>query len=136
MKSTLILADAATGNEDGTYSLLRAGISELRVPTGQPLFFTGALVSRLEATPADKGSYEVSIRFQTDGGELIGKPTSLKFEVGDTKQSVLNAVMAFHVQLPKLGRYEFSLFIDGKKIDSTFLDAIPVVDVPHPKVAK
>jgi hypothetical protein len=136
LKSTLILADAASASDDGTFSLLRGGISEVRIVPGQPVVFSGALVARLEASPEEKGTHDVSMRFQTDGGETVGKAADVKFIVGDTKQSVLNAVMSFHVPLPKLGRYEFSVLVDGKKINSVFLDAVTLAVAPEAKGAK
>jgi hypothetical protein len=124
LKSTVILADAASANDDGTFSLLRGGISEVRVIPGSPLLFSGSLIVRLEATPEEKGSYDVAIRIETDAGEPVGEQPRVKFVVGEKGSSVLNAAANMHLLLPKLGRYEFSVQVDGKKIDKTYLTAV------------
>lgn len=126
MKPTLILADSASPNPDGTYSLLRGGLNEVRIPSGAPIIFHGSLLARLEATPEEKGTYEVSITFRSDNGEPIGKEPKMKFEVGAVRPSVLNIVMDMRMKLPKLGRYEISMIVGDKKVDSLSLTAIAV----------
>ena len=120
MKATLLLADAATANPDGTISLLRGFISKVNVPAdhpaGAPIPFQAALIARLEIDkPGDSGSSQVEVFLKSEEGTEIIPPLTMTAKTQSDKHNHVLVINA-HVLLPKVGRYNFFLHWDGKEI--------------------
>ncbi len=114
MKAALILADAATGHPDGTFSLLRGGITQVNIPPNKPVLFKGALVARVEGTRGEAGKHKFRIVCVTEDGGEIAPPIEGELEIppqGGAANIVMNTQLAF----PKLGNYEFAITIDKQQ---------------------
>ena len=125
MKVTLTMADAISTHPDGTFSLLRGGITQCAVPPGQPIGFKGALLARVSADKADEGKHRITIKAKDGNEKEIIPPVSHDFEVG-TRLTNLNMLMDIQVQLPGYTVCEFSVYIDDKKMDAWSFDVKPL----------
>jgi len=122
LKAILILSDAASSHPDGTFSLLRGGISEINVPKNRPAAFKGALVARITASAAEAGVHEVKVRcINQDGGSIIPDVTA-QFNVPDNG-GVVHIVMEMAILFPSLGKYEFSIAVDKHEMDTWPIEA-------------
>ena len=110
MKVTLLLGSAATGHEDGTVSILRAGINRITNPS-LPVRFMAALVVKIDAEAAESGDHSVKIRIIDEDGKDIAPTLNGNFKVG-THGGTSNIILNFRIVFPKYGRYEFSTVID------------------------
>ncbi len=63
MKAMLMLATRtrASHHPDGTFSLLRGGITEVTVPPGEPGAFRAALVARVVGAASEAGKHDFRI---------------------------------------------------------------------------
>lgn len=118
MKATLVLADAACAHPDGTFSLLRGGITEVHVPRGRPATFKGALAVRVVGTAGEAGeTHEFKLRCTDEDGHPVAPELTGTFKIppsGGASQTVISHEIIF----PKLGRYVFSVMIDRVEMDS------------------
>ena len=117
-----MLADAASAHPDGTFSLLRGGITGVNVPRNRPVFFRGAVVARIAGERGEAGKHEFKLACLTEDGDEVAPPVSGALEVpkgGGAVQLCLN----LGVPLPRTGRYEFSILIDGQQKDAWGFDA-------------
>jgi hypothetical protein len=122
VKAVLILADAASGHPDHTFSMLRGGITELKVPKNQPPLFRGALVVRITGERAEAGKHEFKIVCVDEDGSEVAPPLPGTMEVppqGGNAHIVLNMQITF----PKPGRYQFSIVVDRIELDSWVFEA-------------
>ncbi len=122
VKATLILADAASAHPDGTFSLLRGGITEVNVPPNRPAAFLGALVARVPRSMSETGTHAVKIGCVNEDGGEVAPPIEGGFEIppqGGASQLVLSMQLA----LPRLGRYEFAIAIDKHQLDTWAFEA-------------
>ncbi|MBI4564499.1 MAG: hypothetical protein HY716_07400 [Planctomycetes bacterium] len=121
MKAHIIMADAASMHPDGTFSLLRGGITTVNIAKGRPLFFKGAMVARVLSEPGESGPHEFRIRCVDDDGKPVAQDLDGKFEIppqGGTVQLVLDMQIVF----PKFGRYEFSLAVNRRQMDAWMIE--------------
>jgi hypothetical protein len=111
VKAILLLCDAASSHPDGTFSLLRGGITECYAPADKPVVFDGAVVVRIVGSPAESGSHEFRLQVVNEDGHSVAPKVEGSFHVpsaGGAVQLVLNIQLVF----PKHGRYEFSISVD------------------------
>jgi hypothetical protein len=116
VKAVLILADAASGHPDHTFSLLRGGITEMSVPRNQPVVFRGALVARVTGIRAEAGKHDFRIVCVDEDGKQVAPPLQGNLEVppqGGNAHIVLNMQLTF----PRPGRYQFSIVVDRSELD-------------------
>lgn len=122
MEATLILADAATGHPDGTFSLLRGGITELHIKPNTPPVFRGALVARILVEPSEAGKHSFKIVCTNDDGHLIGREFEGEFGVAKGGGAV-NLTLTMQVPFPCVGRYTFAIAVDSRQLDSWTIEA-------------
>lgn len=122
MKAVLILADAATAHPDGTFSLLRGGVSETGVPKNRPAMFRGALVVRITSARGEAGAHSFKLSCVDEDGAPVAQELSGNF---DTPQQggTVQFVWDLQLILPRLGRYEFNITVDKIQLDSWTLAA-------------
>lgn len=112
MNAILMLCEAATGHPDGTISMLRAGIDQVRAPA-EPIPFQGALVVRMEAEIGDTGEHQFDLQCLDQDGKLVLPPLNGRFSVptvGGTNHLILGLALRF----PKVGEYVFYFRVDNK----------------------
>lgn len=114
MRAALILADAATGHPDGTFSLLRGGITQVNIPPNRPVLFKGALVARVEGTRGEAGKHKFKIVCVTEDGGEVAPPIEGELEI-PPQGGAANVVMNMQLAFPKLGNYEFAILIDKQQ---------------------
>ena len=117
MKATIILADAASQHPDGTFSLLRGGISTVTVPLGQPVFFHGAFIARVAAELSEAGPHSFEVKVINHDGKRVAPPIQGEFVVPDGGGGT-QFIVHFNLALPDYGRYQFALLIDNQESDS------------------
>jgi hypothetical protein len=116
------MADAATVHPDGTFSLLRGGITQINVPGNSPIRFRGALVARIVATPSERGAHTFRVICTDQDGGLIGQEMKGDFPI-PPEGGMGNVVAMVELILPRLARYQFSLSVDGHELDTWPLEA-------------
>ena len=129
MKAVLVLADAASGHPDGTFSLLRGGITQVNILPNRPVTFKGALVARVEGTRGEAGKHEFRIVCVTEDGGEVAPPITGEFEI-PSQGGAVNVVLDMQLALPKLGNYEFSIMIDKHQKDTWPLEAREAIRGP------
>jgi len=117
VKAWILLADAASAHPDGTFSLLRGGITELNVPRGQPLAFQGAFVVRVFGSIGDAGPHELAIRVTSEDGKSVAPNLQGNFNI-PPGGGATQVVASFNLIFPAYGRYTFFLTIDRQQADS------------------
>jgi len=132
LKAKLILCDAAVIHPDGTFSLLRGGIDLVTHSPGKPLIFRGALVARIEATPAEKGSHSLKLMCIDEDGNSILPEASGSFQIAD-KGGGYHLALNVQVVFPKVGRYDFRLSVDGHEMDVYTLTVLVQQKEPNKK---
>ena len=124
MDAVLLLADAASQHPDGTFSVLRAGVDRVFGPT-EPVQFRGALIARVKATLNEAGEHGFSLRCTDFDGAAVMPAIEGRFVSpphGGGMQFIVNCAL----QLPRYGKYQFSLSIDGEEQDSWTLAATKI----------
>lgn len=116
MKGKLILAEAATGHPDGTFSVLRAGLNQVSSDT-LPTSLNGALVARIETDLADQGPHQFELRCMDADGKQMIQPIQGNFDAPQGGGNT-NLILGIGIPLPKAGRYEFVLRVDNVVQDS------------------
>ena len=126
MIGRLILGEASTSHPDGTFSLLRGGIT-IVYGESAPFAFKGALVVCLESDIGDQGSHRFDVTcMDEDGGEALPKLEG-GFDVGK-KGAVSTFNLGINTKLKKKGRYVFVLRVDNVQRDTwtlTTTDELP-----------
>ena len=117
MKAWIVLADAASAHPDGTFSLLRGGITELNVPKGQPLVFQAAFVARVLGSIGDAGEHRLEIRVTNEDGQPVAPNVEGSFSI-PAGGGATQVVASFNLRFPEYGRYTFWLTIDRQQADS------------------
>src|SRR5262245_42940969 len=117
MKAFILLADAASAHPDGTFSLLRGGITEVNVPMGQALVFHGAFVVRIVGTLADAGQHTMAIKVITEDGKSVAPDVQGQFAI-PAGGGATQVVASFNMVLPAYGKYVFWLSVDRAEADS------------------
>ena len=117
MKAFILLSDAASAHPDGTFSLLRAGITDVNIPQGQPLVFHGAFVARIVGTSGDAGAHALAIRVMTQDGKAVAPDVQGQFSIPDGGGAT-QVVANFNLLFPAHGRYTFWLSVDRNEADS------------------
>lgn len=135
MKGRLILAEAATAHNDGTISMLRAGINSVKAAK-LPIILKGALVASIFAEASERGTHNFELScLDEDGGDRM--PTIKgSFEVPQTGGNN-NLIIAFSKKLEGWGAYQFNLLIDRQEQDSFTLmvENIEKTDDGSPRTA-
>ena len=116
MKATLLLCDAASAHPDGTFSVLRGGITEVNVPPNKPVVFRGALVARITGTRGESGKHTFKIVCLTEDGAEVSPPFTGEFDVPPQGGNA-NICLSMQLALPRVGHYEFSIMVDNHQLE-------------------
>lgn len=122
MKAFLLVADAARPHPDGTFSLLRGGISEVHVPRDKPVTFKGAVIARIVGSRGESGPHEFKMQCVNEDGASVAPDLSGSFDLAPHGGSV-HLIWDLQLVLPRHGRYECSLAVDRHQLDSWILEA-------------
>jgi hypothetical protein len=110
----MILAESASNHPDGTFSLLRGGISQL-YSHRFPVPFDGAIIIRIVGDPAESGTHSLRcVVVHQDGGELS------RFEVGfDVREGGGGSALVLKMRqtFAKPGYYSFRVAVDSHVMD-------------------
>ena len=121
MNAWMILADSASPHQDGTISMLRAGINRVWAAS-EPISLKATLVARVDAEPSEKGSHEFSIVCVDEDGKDKLPPLKGTFQVPQGGGNS-NFLLGLPTQLPNFGLYSFRLVIDRREHASLRLKA-------------
>jgi len=122
VKATLLLADAVTAHEDGTFTVLRGGIN---LTTGQgqgPFLFNGGMLVRLIFAKTELGRHDVMVTCVNDKGEACTDHFSRSVVVTEQRR-VFSLCVAIMMAIPQVGRYKFVLSVDGRPVEEWPLEA-------------
>lgn len=119
MKGRLIFADSATGHNDGTVSMLRAGINRVRT-SETPIPLRGTLVATIDAEASERGHHEVEVNCIDEDGNNRLPSVKMSFDVpkGGGRN---NLIIAINKRVTEFGVYQFNLVIDRHEVDSLLL---------------
>lgn len=116
MTGSIILAEAATNHPDGTTSMLRAGIDNVRAER-TPALFRGALVARIEGEAGERGRHDFEINCIDEDGNDQLPPIKGQFDLPNSggKNTL---VLALQTKLERFGLYQFNLVLDKALVSS------------------
>ena len=109
MEATIILAEAITVHPDGTFSMLRGGISRVLGPL--PLPFKGAVLAHFAADLSESGPHNWRLCVVDEDGNDVMPRVSGAFTVPDGGGNGSFA-MAFSCNFQEYGNYSFRLALD------------------------
>ncbi len=116
MRAKIALAEAATLHPDGTVSILRAFITNIR-GSAPPYPFKGCLVVRIVGELNEIGKHDFELRcMDEDGGDVL-PPLKGQFEV-PKGGGVVGLILELRVAFKKTGRFMFSLRVDNVEADT------------------
>lgn len=114
MKAFLLLADAGSVHPDGTFSLLRTGITEFRQPKAGPTKWRACVVACVRAsTPEELGKHKARITLSGPSGKVLDAVGEIEVKKGGSA----NVLIDLDVELPGAGLYEIALHVDEKEYD-------------------
>ena len=123
MKARLLLAEAATSHPDGTFSVLRAGVTNVWGDK-PPVNLQASLVTRIDADLGDVGDHRIEIMCMDEDGKEVMPKLDGQFAVargGGHNNILLNFGFGF----PAFGLYTFVVRVDGMQYDTWTLKASP-----------
>lgn len=123
MKARLLLAEAATSHPDGTFSVLRAGVTNVWGDK-PPVNLQASLVTRIDADLGDVGDHRIEIMCMDEDGKEVMPKLEGNFQVargGGHNNILLNFGFGF----PAFGIYTFVVRVDGMQYDTWSLRAAP-----------
>lgn len=123
MHGFLLLADAARAHPDGTFSLLRGGITRLHSARNEAIRFRGSLVARLHGEAGDEGDHPFEIRLMNDHGDDIMPRLSGSIPI-NRGGSDGQVVADIQVPIPGYGSYKFVLRVDNQVMAEWALEAV------------
>ena len=109
MEATIILAEAVTLHPDGTFSMLRGGIT--RVWGALPVILKAALLVRFMADTTESGQHNWRICVIDEDGKDVMPRLQGSFSV-PAGGGAGNVVMGFCGQFAKYGTFSFRLTLD------------------------
>lgn len=115
MKAHIVLAEAATTHPDGTISMLRAGINQIR-GEGPPFKLRAALAVRIQAELGDAGKHRFDLKCMNEDGAEALPTLEGEFEVAQGG-GVSSFVLAMQVDFQAAGRFLFVLRVDRVQLD-------------------
>ena len=123
MKARLLLAESATSHPDGTFSVLRAGVTNVWGDK-PPVNLQASLVTRIDADLGDVGDHRIEIMCMDEDGKEVMPKLEGNFQVargGGHNNILLNFGFGF----PAFGLYTFVVRVDGMQYDTWTLRASP-----------
>ena len=132
MKAFLLLADAARPHPDGTFSLIRGGITEVNVPKNQAAGFRGTLVARIMGSRGESGPHEFKLMCVNEDGQPVAPEMSGTFNI-PLQGSAVQLIWDLQLALPNRGRYEFTVTVDRHQLDTWSLDVKDATDASQMK---
>ena len=123
MKARLLLAEAATSHPDGTFSVLRAGVTNVWGDK-PPVNLQASLVTRIDADLGDVGDHRIEIMCMDEDGKEVMPKLEGNFQVargGGHNNILLNFGFGF----PAFGLYTFVVRVDATQYDTWTLRASP-----------
>jgi hypothetical protein len=123
VKAFLIVADAARVHPDGTFSLLRGGITTLTTEETKPAVLKASVMARISVDPGEQGPHEFKIQVINEDGLQVMPDYSGNFDAPPKGGSV-NLVADLQLIFPKPGRYAFNLFVDKRMEHSWAMDVL------------
>lgn len=113
MNAYLSLAQSAASHADGAFSILRDGLTNIK----DSLMFGGVVIVRIKRTQFDNKDHDILVTCVDSDGKTIGLRLVEKFTFGTIAWQALGA-WPIAVVFPKIGAYEFRLFVDGDLADT------------------
>lgn len=111
----LILADYATVNEGGKFTLVGAGFTEIftkKIPCIHPLMF---MFVRLQITMNDKGKNRVEIRLVGEKGTLFRADCNVDVSDDQKEEKHIALPIRFNsLKFDYAGEYKFEVLINGE----------------------
>lgn len=112
---TLLVADSATDHKDGTFSALRAGITEVTGPAGQSVKFNIAIILRVWFEASEHAAHKANISIRDQDGKAIGGQANIDM----APPSAVSAggapiILNFSGVFPP-GHYEVNAVVDGQR---------------------
>ncbi len=123
VKAFLIVADAARTHPDGTFSLLRGGITSVTTEETKPAVLKASVVARITLEPGEGGPHAFKIAIVNEDGASVAPDFTGSFEAA-SKGGNVNLVMDLQLIFPKPGRYAFNLFVDNRIEHSWSMDVV------------
>lgn len=118
MKAMVVLADAAVGGLNGTFSAKNAGIEIMPCPTEAIRWKGSALVRVQQESPTEAGQHTIVVDLVDDDGRSCVSPRG-EFVVDMEKHQTAIA-LAFPVELTlRIGRYSLTARVDGELLASS-----------------
>lgn len=116
MKAHILLAQVVHTHSDGSVSMLQGGVNGAFVPRGEPLVFQGGAIVWLVPSASELGKHDVKIVCADEDGRVISTPFTGVYEVAQANMGKIVGI-PLRVELPKPGRYTFSLAVDRQETD-------------------
>lgn len=118
MQVTLILAEAVTNHKDGTFSLLRGGITRLQGDTTGGIVFRGALLIRIAFDPLEiQVQHAFKVSCVTADGQDVGLSVTGEIEV-QSGTKYLNFAVNLQHKFSRAGDYEFAVSMNNNQMAS------------------
>ena len=127
----MILAEAVTNHQDGTTSMLRAGLTHAWADA-PPVPLRGALYVRIEADMGDAGDHLFDLRCLDEDGHEAVPMIGGQFQVPPGGGNS-NLVLGLSVAFKKFGPFEFILRIDNVQSDTLRFNATKTPSPSAPK---
>ncbi len=112
MQLLLVLADAARTHPDGTFSLLRGGITKVTVTEGSPRLLRASLLARILFDPAEAGPHAFRVLVIDQDGSPAGIEVNGNF-TAPTQGGVLQIVIDLANIFPQDGKYDIRFSVDN-----------------------
>lgn len=111
--ATMIFSEHVSPNQDGTVTILRAGINNVWRDT-LPVPLQGALLVRIIADQADDGEHLLEIKLLDAQDKDAGLSASGRLGVRGHGGAIMLSLLC-DVLLPAYGKYRFVTYLDGTR---------------------
>lgn len=122
MKGRLLFAESASAHNDGTVSILRAGINRVTA-SAPPVLLRGAIVATIHALASERGTHSFEINCINEDGVNRLPPINGTFETPPTG-GTNNIIVSISHPAKDFGTYQFNLVIDRLEHDSVSVNLI------------
>lgn len=136
MDTQLIVSESASGHPDGTFSVLRGGITRIWGPPDKPVKLDLALVVRVSFEASEHGDHKVSVALRDRDGKRVMPAISGNITVPERAVSAPPLIIRMQGMLAH-GQYEFDVAVDGQQRVCSPLHVTlpPAAAAPGTKVA-
>lgn len=111
----LIVADSVRAHNDGTFSLIRGGLTRVTGHRPGPILFRGSILARVFLPGSEEGiERTIQVGLSGPGGDHPDLELAVPAEIRDCWT---NAGVDFALSLEQPGLYTFVLKLDGQELD-------------------